>query len=294
MCGMFRVREGIDDDLGHETVTLEDDAEPSRVVIAPTRGGIALSFQVNGVEAFYLDRATVRDPAKNVRGGNPVLFPSPGKLVNDRFSRGAKSGALGQHGFARNLPFEGRVRSESDRAEITLGLSSSDETRARYPFDFGLDLTYSLRGRTLRVEQRIQNRGADAMPFGFGFHPYFLVTGPEKAGFSLITRATRAFDNVSKREIPFAGLDLTAPEVDLHLADHGGSSASFSWGTGRSMTIVGSPEYTHWVVWTVAGKDYVCIEPWTAPGDALNTGERLIELPPGAISTLWIEMTFEP
>jgi galactose mutarotase-like enzyme len=52
----------------------------------------------------------------------------------------------------------------------------------------------------------------------------------------------------------------------------------------------GSAEYTHWVVWTLAGRDFVCLEPWTAPGDALNKDERLIVLAPGESRALWLEV----
>ena len=42
---------------------------------------------------------------------------------------------------------------------------------------------------------------------------------------------------------------------------------------------------------TLAGKDYVCLEPWTAPGNALNTGEDLIVLAPKKSTSLWVEMS---
>ena len=51
-----------------------------------------------------------------------------------------------------------------------------------------------------------------------------------------------------------------------------------------------SADYRHWVVWTLAGKDFVCLEPWTCPGDALNTGDRLIVVAPGASHSAWIEI----
>jgi len=34
-----------------------------------------------------LDEATLRDEAKNVRGGIPILFPAPGKLQGGRTLR---------------------------------------------------------------------------------------------------------------------------------------------------------------------------------------------------------------
>ena len=59
-----------------------------------------------------------------------------------------------------------------------------------------------------------------------------------------------------------------------------------------TVALRGSAEFTHWVVWTVAGKDFVCLEPWTCPGNALNTGDRLTVLAPGATRSLWLEISW--
>ncbi|MGH7327834.1 MAG: galactose mutarotase, partial [Polyangiaceae bacterium] len=62
----------------------------SRLVVVPSRGGMATHLVLGGRELFYLDESTLRDATKNVRGGNPVLFPSPGKLEGDGYAwRGA-------------------------------------------------------------------------------------------------------------------------------------------------------------------------------------------------------------
>jgi galactose mutarotase-like enzyme len=268
-------------------VELTDTDAGSLAVVAPARGGMLTRFVAGGLDVLYLDEATFRDPTKNVRGGVPVLFPSPGKLTGDAFACDGRRGNLKQHGFARNLPWRvERVTTGTELgASVTLGLSSSEETRRAYPWDFELAYTYTLRGAGVTIEQRITNRGEAPMPFGAGFHPYFHVPQGEKAGARIATKATRAFDNVTKQETPFVGFDLTAAEVDLHLVDHGSSSATLAW-AGRAVTVACSPDFTHWVVWTLAGRDFVCLEPWTCPGDALNTGDRLIRLAPGETRTL--------
>jgi hypothetical protein len=38
--------------------------------------------------------------------------------------------------------------------------------------------------------------------------------------------------------------------------------------------------------------DFVCLEPWTAALDALNTGEGLTVLPPGAAAEGWVDLTW--
>lgn len=269
-----------------ETVTLVDPDADSRVSIAPTRGAIATRFSVRGRPVFYLDEDTLRDPTKNVRGGNPVLFPSPGPLPGDRFTRAGRAGSMKQHGFARQLPWS--VVSTHER-EATLRLASDDATRAQFPWDFVVELRYALAGSTLTVDARIENPGPEPLPFALGYHPYFYVPDADKPHARVPTSATRAWDNVAKTERLLGGpIDLALPEVDLHLVDHGETSAVLELPGGRSIVVRGSPDFGRWVIWTVAGKDYVCLEPWTAPAGALATGDRLLEVAPGASRTLTI------
>src|SRR4051812_25236013 len=102
-----------------ETVTLRHD--DARVVIAPSRGGMVTRFDVGEHPVLFLDAASLADTTKNVRGGNPVLFPSPGPLAGERFHRGGKSGSMKQHGFARQEPWT--VIAQAER-EVTLELAS--------------------------------------------------------------------------------------------------------------------------------------------------------------------------
>ena len=272
------------------TLELGDSDAPSSVTLAPSRGGMAIHFTARGREVFFLDQKTFSDPAANVRGGNPVLFPSPGKLTSDRWSHQGRSGSMKQHGFARNLPWEIAHTGRDGAARATLRLRSTAVTRAEYPWDFVAEYTYALAGARLAIEQRFTNESSEPMPFGAGFHPYFHVPQEEKAGARIPTASTRAFDNVQKRQVPFGGFDLTQKEVDLHLLDHGSTGATLVLPGGAATTVSGSSEFTHWVVWTLAGRDFVCVEPWTCPGDALNTGERLLSVAPGETRELRVEI----
>jgi galactose mutarotase-like enzyme len=279
-----------------ETLELKDEASRSLARFAPARGGLLTRLSLLGNHLFFLDESTLRDTTKNVRGGNPVLFPSPGKLENDAWSYQGKKGALKQHGFARNLAWQvvtDLAKPMKDDARVTLRLDSSDETRAAFPWDFRAEYTYILKGNLLRIEQRFENTTSShsmPMPFGAGFHPYFHVRQADKAGSKIGTPAKRAFDNVTKKtiDLPDTGIDLTQAEVDLHLEDHGTGPCTLSL-PARTITLRGSPEFSRWVVWTVAGKDFVCVEPWTCPGNALNSGKGLLTLAPGQSKTLFVE-----
>jgi galactose mutarotase-like enzyme len=251
----------------------------SRVAIEPARGGMVTAFDVGGRPVLFLDGATLADPSKNVRGGIPVLFPSPGKLRDDHWARGR----LAQHGFARNLPWE-VVSAAATVARLRLATSGG-----LWPWGFSYEIDYTLDGHKLRLDLRVANNSDEPMPCGLGFHPYFAVA--DKAHTQIATPATRAFDNVEKRVVDYA-LDLTRPEVDLHLLDHGSSASSLTTPEHR-IDITCSSEFTRWVIWTLASRDFVCLEPWTCPGDALNTGESLLTVERGKPLSLFVEIAVQ-
>jgi galactose mutarotase-like enzyme len=262
----------------------------ARVFLAPTRGGMATRFVVGDRHVFFLDESTLLDTSKNVRGGNPILFPSPGKLEGDRFVRDGKTGAMGQHGFARNASWA-IVATQAD--SVTLRIEATDATRAVYPWDCAATYRYRLDGRRLRIEQRFENKGSTPMPFGAGFHPYFHVPQADKAKTRIPTNARRAWDNARKAIVELTTpIDLTAAEVDLHLLDHGSSAARLELAGGHAIDVRASEHFRRWVVWTLGGRDFVCLEPWTSPGNALNTGDDLLVAQPDEAMELWTEIAF--
>lgn len=263
-------------------IALTDSA--SRVSIAPGRGALVTSFMTNGRELLYLDESTFNDLSKNVRGGVPVLFPTPGKLADDRWSYAERQGAMKQHGFARLEAW--RVTSQNTNT-LTCALESNECTLAQFPWLFAAELEFALRGACLRITLRLRNTGSTVMPFGIGYHPYFSVADKTRA--LLPTDATRVFDNRRKVTGPFTGFDFTQDELDLHLLDHSAQQCALM--TSESgITLRASKHYSLWVVWTLAGKDFICVEPWTSPGNALNTGERLLTLAPNEQHESWVEI----
>lgn len=273
-----------------DAITLHADEGESSATIFPKRGALVSSLRIAGRELLYLDRATLDDPSKNVRGGIPVLFPAPGKLAGDAWQCGGKHGTLKQHGFARTQAWDVLRTESTPHASVTLGLRANAEMLAQFPWAFAAELEFTLQQQALALTTRIANTGHESLPFALGFHPYFNV--PDKTRARIDTAATRAFDNVTKRVQDFRGFDLTQPELDLHLLDHGSGRCTLALGDGTGIAIEASSEFARWVIWTLAGKDFVCVEPWTAPGNALNSGEQLRWLEPGASATFRVAISW--
>lgn len=260
----------------------------SRVEIIPSRGALVTRMSVGGDELLYLDESTLVDLSKNVRGGIPVLFPTAGKLPGDTYPVGKQSYSLPQHGFARRLPWAVR---QAEEDLLVVGLSSSEETLRQFPWRFDAQLTFSLEDSQLTLDFDVENQDTRPMPLHLGFHPYFRVPQAAKAAATVETTATRAWDNRQGKVVPFTGWELAGDEVDLHLLDHAKAGTVLHRGPKlRPIYLTWSAEYQRLVVWTLPGRDFVCVEPWTASAGALATGEGLIAVAPGERSSLVFEI----
>jgi galactose mutarotase-like enzyme len=278
-----------------ETLRLDDEDLGAVVHLAPSRGGMVTRFVVGATPVLFLDDATLRDPTKSVRGGIPILFPIAGKLPDDRYPAQGGSFVMKQHGFARNLPWTVVEESSGDTASVTLGLDASDATRRQYPFEFALRFTYRLRGETLTVEQRFENRGREPMPIQPGLHPYFFVSDATKAGVTIDTDATRARDNLTGREIALElPIPLAGREVDLYLLDHHPRHTVLHRPGLKGVRVAFGDDQALLVVWTLPGRDFVCLEPWRAKLGALADGTAPTIVPGGhEVTTLTISLAHE-
>lgn len=261
----------------------------SQVAVVPERGGIVVSWQVNGSEVFYLDAERFKDPSLSVRGGIPLLFPICGNLVDDTYTLKGETYKLKQHGFGRTLPWEVTKQATDDGASLTITLKSNDETRAGYPFDFQLDYIYTLKGNTLEQRFRHTNLSDQPMPFSTGTHPYFAVADKSQLSFDLPSSEYKvkgapevfAFNgqfNFDQEEIDFAFINLTGQTATVKDGD-------------STMTISYDENYSTLVFWTVKGKDFYCLEPWSGPRNAMNTGDALMTVAPQETVETVISMT---
>ncbi|MBW4419635.1 MAG: aldose epimerase [Myxacorys californica WJT36-NPBG1] len=254
----------------------------SRLEVVPERGGIIASWQVQGRELLYMDTERFANPSMSVRGGIPILFPICGNLPDNTYIYDGQSYLLKQHGFARDLPWEVVAQRTDDRASLTIALASNAQTREVYPFDFLLEFTYTLQGQALTLHQRYTNRSSGRMPFSVGFHPYFLA--PDKSQLRFEVPSDEAIDQITKQPQPFFNtFDFDQAEIDWifpHLSRQSASVSDLSRHT--RITLSYGDAFPSLVFWTVKGKDFYCLEPWSAPRNALNAGERLLYLDPNA------------
>ncbi|BFM39331.1 aldose epimerase [Synechocystis sp. LKSZ1] len=275
------------------TYHLEDQHSGSRLSVVPERGGIISQWQVQGQEILYLDTQRFQDPNLSVRGGIPLLFPICGNLPNDQYQLDGQAYALKQHGFARNLPWQVLEQNMTEAASLTLGLRSTPETLALYPFAFELRFTYQLRGNSLRIHQQYTNHSPQIMPFSTGLHPYFQVADKHQLQFDIPAQAYQ--DQQTKTNHPYQGnFNWQRAEMDFAFTPISQLTTGFQdRARGLQIRLDFSEHFSTLVFWTLKDKDYICLEPWSAPRNALNTGEQLTHLAPHSTLEAWVEIQVE-
>ena len=143
------------------------------------------SIQKKSTGTEYLWNA---DPAYWNRT-SPVLFPIVGSLKGKEFQYGGSTYPMGQHGFARDMEFSLLSATET---ECWLELSSNEETLAKYPFAFRLEIGYRLEDQKLTVIWRVINEDEKTIHFSIGGHPAFMCPldqqGQQTDISSLLTR----------------------------------------------------------------------------------------------------------
>lgn len=261
-------------------VSLSDHGTDSSVSICPERGGIVIGARLNGRELLYLDKETFYDSQANIRGGIPVLFPICGQLRNGEYEWGGRTYKMRNHGIARNRPWEIAEEQVSDRsASVTLALRSTPETLASYPFAFELRFTYRLQEGVLSIEQAYSNRSDETMPMIAGFHPYFAAADKN---LPYATDARSYLDYNDGKTKPFEGtIDLSGMKESAALLDATRSEIAFPLAADVSVRLAYSEHFRYVVLWSVAGKSFVCVEPWTALNEALNDKQGLLNVLPG-------------
>jgi galactose mutarotase-like enzyme len=274
----------------YQTYVLTDASTDSRLEVVPDRGGIITRWRVRGREILYLDAERFARPEMSVRGGIPILFPICGNLPDNTYTHQEKQYTLKQHGFARDLPWEvTKSEAKDDSASLTLILTSNEQTRAVYPFDFQLEFTYEFKGNWLGIWQRFVNHSSAPMPFSVGLHPYFLVSDKTDLRFEI--PATQFQNQITKETHPFSGnFDFEQEELDLAFRPISAQKATVKGDSQQLQLTWSSNYYGTLVFWTIKGKDYYCLEPWTAPRNALNTGTDLIYIEPGDEVQTWVNL----
>ena len=234
----------------------------------------------------------------------PVLFPIVGALRGGRTQINGRWYEMGRHGFAKRSEFTLAGQTEDS---IALALEAGQETRAAYPFDFRLTVSYALKDSGIQTSFRVENTGGETLPFSVGGHPGFNIPVNEDADF---TSYVIRFEKPESQTCPVidletglidwsaSGFRLEGREIPLrhelfyqdalvfeNLNSRKVEIVDPATGKGVAMDFSGFPMLG---IWSAANDGpYVCLEPWTgcatlaAEGDQFTEKKGMTMLAPG-------------
>lgn len=280
--------EKMKDKWGYQVYQIQNAETGDFVTINPERGGIVTKLHLGGKEILYLNEEIYGDRERYIRGGIPILFPIVGKLENDIYTLQGKKYCLPIHGAARNFPWKLSMQQEN-KESFTFEFRSSQETFKIYPFEFVIRFTYILKNGALRILQEYTNLSKNRMSFSIGLHPYFKIPG--KAEIHILASKLR---NTITGEIQDYGGSLPFEEEEFGylflnnqpqevVADFREYKLNLSFGNA----------FKYLLVWYVKAEKFICIEPWSAGPNAMNTKEDLLWLEPEESLKTWVEIKLE-
>ncbi len=276
-----------------EAVSLENGDGGLLATILPGRGGTLISFKKDGEEYIYCDWDNLR-AEERPRCGMPVLFPVCGRPENGVFRFAGREYPMTIHGVAQfgNWAVADMGCDEAE-AWVRLCLRADNQSRKAYPFDFQIELTYTLRSGGLYVYQRYCCLAGERMPFSFGFHPYFCISSLDRTEFAFQGKELWIPSEGRKEPAPerFCFQTGEAQEYGAMISDCKGWAALQDAETGHKVEIDFGPEFSRILLWSRPEKHFACIEPWSAPADAYNTApEALSWLEAGESLHTWLRI----
>lgn len=217
---------------------------------------------------------------------SPVLFPIVGTLKNNAYTINEKEYQLPRHGFARDMEFQLIDKTENS---AVFSLQSNSETLKKYPFDFELQLIYTLNETTLDIAYKVINKGETKMPFSIGAHPAialpenfenysFKFEKEEDLKYSLLEN-----DLISNKTESLQTIENLVP-LNYKLFEN--DALVFKTLESNSLTIlenskpyikVDFADFPSLGIWTKDQAPFVCIEPWFGYSDTAENSGDLFE-----------------
>jgi aldose 1-epimerase len=264
-------------------------------VFLPGHGMLGASLRHRGMEMLRRVEDLDGAAASGSTAGIPLLHPWANRLSGFRYRAAGREVNLDPsspllHLDAHGLPMHGvpwsllaweltEARQDFLAARVEW---TRDDLLTVFPFHHHLEMAVTLRSDSLTVETTLVAGPEGPVPVSFGFHPYFGLPDFPRAQWRLELPAMRRLV-LDRRGIqtgdeePFDGLDAQLGELAF---DDGfalmAEQASFSIaGAARRITVEFLEGYPYAQIFAPKDKDYIALEPMTAPTSALTSGRGL-------------------
>lgn len=233
-----------------------------------------VSLKKNGIECLIYDDSRRKSGATYAI---PILFPTPNRTKNNSYSYCKRDVKTVMHGYARHTSF---VEISRDLNSVT---GYSDFNGNEYCFhSISLTVRISIVDKTLHWDFHVENHDNIDFPFSIALHPFF----DKRVFHSLSSDCKEAMittdDLLPTGEVSILEESFISPrkidEIDLDtvfLSDD--TIESTLIGDDFSLSIKGSDEFNHVVIFSSPDRPFICVEPQTGSTDCVNLHNRGFE-----------------
>jgi len=217
---------------------------------------------------------------------SPVLFPIVGTLKNNQYTHNGETFSLPRHGFARDYNFNLIHKSEN---QAVFSLKANDETLQFYPFDFELQIIYTIDENQLTVAYKVINNEGSEIPFSLGAHPAFAL--PEN--FENYSLAFEPHENLISYQLEndllsdkTVAIKLKNNILPLTYSLFENDALIFKKMNSKKISILENniplldfhfEGFPNFGIWTKQNAAFLCLEPWIGYSDTLNSNGNFNE-----------------
>ena len=217
---------------------------------------------------------------------SPILFPIVGTLKDNSFYYNGMEYHLSRHGFARDMEFE---LIDVTQNSATFSIQSFEETLKVYPFEFELQLIYTLEENNLSIAYKVINKGKSTMPFSIGAHPAFALPNhfenyaiafEKEESLEYYLLENDLISNQTKK------LEVQNKQIPLNYELFKNDALIFKTLQSNSLTILENEnsilrvhfeDFPSLGIWTKMNAPFLCIEPWFGYSDTNENSGNLFE-----------------
>ena len=283
---------------GFDAVTLS--AGDLEATFLPEVGMLGASLRHRGEELLHRGAGLRAYRERGELLGIPLLHPWANRLSADGYALHGRRVRLDRtpariQRDERGLPIHGLLAAHRGwrlgsidagrhgaRLEASLDLGADPALSAAFPFPHVLTIAATVADGALTIATTVEPTGGAPVPVAFGFHPYLRLPGADRRDW-VVSFPRRRRVLLDRRGIP-TGERLPAAARAFRLGnrtfddgfDRIADGAAFSAsGGGRTITVRHDAGFPVAQVYSPPGAQFVCLEPMTAPVDALRTGDGL-------------------
>lgn len=276
-------------------------------VVCLQEGAMLHSLVKDGVEYLW------QGDKEHWGGQAPVCFPIVGVLKGGKANAFGKPCEMKRHGVARINPFEIK---EQGPNSVCFVQKSSEKTKKEFPFDYLLQIKYTVLGNSVTTEYTVKNTGNCKLPFQIGGHPAFncpLESGERFEDYSvkfdkvlnhpcLRPDIHSGIIDISKRYDVIKNSNEIKMDHSLFVDDamvfDGIKSKSATLSAGGRGVQIDYQDFDNLLIWSSAnGGDFAALEPWTGistcsdESDAFENKRGITVLEPGEEASFKFKIT---